>query len=318
MSAARDTQPPSAAGTDDYGPQGRSEWLDIDWREHQKWVRVDGRAINVIEMGAGDPPILFVHGLSGSWQNWLENIPHFAKRHRVVALDLPGFGESQMPSEEISIPGYGRSLNAVCDELGLSRAVVVGNSMGGFVSSEMAIQFPDRVERLVLVSAAGISSNDVKRDPTRVIERVIGFVGATAAARNEYIIRRPRLLYWPAKLVMAHPERLPRELIWENMKGSGKPGFLPALDAILSYDLRDRLEDISHPTLIVWGDKDHLVPPRDAQRYADSIANSRVVMMKDTGHVPQLERPARFNRVVEEFLAEEGSAGDHQPAEKAA
>jgi pimeloyl-ACP methyl ester carboxylesterase len=307
------------AELDDYGVQGRSEWRDIDWRQHQKWVVVSGRAINVIEMGEGDPPILFVHGLSGSWQNWLENIPHFARKHRVVTLDLPGFGESQMPSEDISIPGYGRCLDAVCDELGLDSSVVVGNSMGGFISAEMAIQFPHRVDRLVLVSAAGISSNDVKRDPTRVIERVIGFIGATAAARNERIIRRPRLVNQTAKFVMAHPERLSRELIWENMKGSGKPGFLPALDAILSYDLRDRLEEISQPTLVVWGEKDHLVPPRDARRYTETIANSRLVMMKDTGHVPQLERPARFNRVVEEFLAEEHPAGEgEEPAEKAA
>src|SRR5579862_4983249 len=88
-----------------YGPDGRSSWLDIDWRSHQRWVTVQERPVNVIEMGEG-PALLFVHGLAGSWQNWLEQIPVFAADHRVVAMDLPGFGASPMPREEISISNY--------------------------------------------------------------------------------------------------------------------------------------------------------------------------------------------------------------------
>src|SRR5205085_6447300 len=80
----------------DYGPSGRSPWLDVDWREHQRWVTIDGRRVNVIELGSG-PPVVFIHGLSGSWQNWLEQLPVFARGHRVITFDLPGFGASQMP-----------------------------------------------------------------------------------------------------------------------------------------------------------------------------------------------------------------------------
>ena len=74
---------PDAPG--DYGAGGRSPWLDVDWREHQRWVTVDGRQVNVVELGSG-PPIVFIHGLSGSWQNWLEQLPVFAREHRVIAL----------------------------------------------------------------------------------------------------------------------------------------------------------------------------------------------------------------------------------------
>ncbi|MEA2390521.1 MAG: hypothetical protein QOK31_630, partial [Solirubrobacteraceae bacterium] len=81
--------PAGSPDRDAYGPSGRSEWLDIDWREHQRWVTVGGSPLNVIEMGEGQP-LIFIHGLGGSWQNWLENIPHFARTHRVIALDLPG------------------------------------------------------------------------------------------------------------------------------------------------------------------------------------------------------------------------------------
>lgn len=79
--------------------------MDVDWREHQRLVRVEDRLVNVVELGSG-PPLLFVHGLGGCWQNWLENLPEFARDHRVIALDLPGFGRSQMPAGEISVRAW--------------------------------------------------------------------------------------------------------------------------------------------------------------------------------------------------------------------
>src|SRR6478672_10595689 len=90
-----------------YGPVGRARWLDIDWRDHQRWVIVGGRPVNTIDLGTG-PALLFVHGLSGSWPNWLEQLPVFAGERRVIALDLPGFGHSPMPRAEISMSGYAR------------------------------------------------------------------------------------------------------------------------------------------------------------------------------------------------------------------
>src|SRR5687768_9383782 len=83
----------------------RPAWMEIDWSTHQRWVWVQDRPANVIEIGSG-PPIVFVHGLSGSWQNWLEQLPEFARDHRCIAVDLPGFGESPMPPEKITIPRY--------------------------------------------------------------------------------------------------------------------------------------------------------------------------------------------------------------------
>src|SRR5919201_6370584 len=99
-----------------YGPVGRSAWMDIDWREHRRFVEMDGRRVNVVELGEGDRTVVFIHGLAGSWQNWLENLPHFAAAgYRVIAFDLPGFGESDMPRDKISIPGYGRFVDGLLD-----------------------------------------------------------------------------------------------------------------------------------------------------------------------------------------------------------
>src|SRR5215210_859870 len=123
--------------------------MDVDWREHLRWVRVQDRWMNIVDIGSGEP-LLFIHGLSGCWQNWLENIPFFARDHRVIAVDLPGFGQSEMPAETISITGYADAIDELMGELGMEGAQIVGNSMGGFIGAELAIEHPARVERLVL------------------------------------------------------------------------------------------------------------------------------------------------------------------------
>jgi pimeloyl-ACP methyl ester carboxylesterase len=296
-----------------YGPQGRSPWLDIDWRKHQRWVIVDGQPVNVIELGGEEAgtgqPLVFVHGLSGSWPNWLEQLPVFAATHRVITLDLPGFGHSPMPDEQISISGYARLLDRLLDTLEVDAAAVIGNSMGGFIGAELAIAFPQRVERLVLVSAAGISTYDhhgaLRAVPVlRRAERILTAYTAWMASRSDTVARRPRLRDATLNLVTRHPSRLPAALAAEQLRGSGKPGFIQALEANLNYDFRDRLPEIACPTLIVWGEEDRVITARDAAQFEELIPNSRVVMYADTGHMSMLERPAAFNALLDEFLSE--------------
>jgi pimeloyl-ACP methyl ester carboxylesterase len=290
-----------------YGPDGRSAWLDVDWREHQRWVQVAGAPVNVIDVGEGDS-VVFIHGLSGSWVNWLENIPHFARNHRVIAMDLPGFGHSPMPVDKISISGYGRIVDELLDTLGIDRAVVVGNSMGGFIGVEVALQFATRVEKLVLVSAAGLTIEHQRNEPVlRVLERLdnlLIFTGGWAATRSETLTRRPRMRRQMMRLVTHRAEVLPAPLIAEQVKGSGKPGFVPALDALSDYPIRDRLGEIACPVLVVWGEDDRLVPVRDAHEFGRLIPNAQVEVWPQTGHVAMLERPAAFNALVERFIAQ--------------
>jgi pimeloyl-ACP methyl ester carboxylesterase len=291
-----------------YGPSGRSPWLDVDWREHQRWVTIDGRRVNVIELGSG-PPVVFIHGLSGSWQNWLEQLPVFARDHRVITFDLPGFGASQMPREKITIRGYGRFVDALLGELGVNSAAVVGNSMGGFIGIELAIRFPERVERLVLVSAAGLSIEYLRNERALAvlgaIENRLAAYSGWLASRSDALARRPGARRMIFGIVAKRPDRLPGPLVAEQVRGSGKPGFLPALDALTDYPIRDRLGEIACPTLIVWGAEDKLVPARDADEFARLIPNSRKVVWPETGHVAMLERPEAFNALVQAFLAEE-------------
>ena len=301
---------------DTYGPAGRSAWLDVDWSRHRRFVRVDGRAVNLVELGSG-PPLLFVHGLGGCWQNWLENLPDLARDHRVIALDLPGFGASEMPRETLSVAGYARTLDGVCDALSIDAAAVVGNSMGGFVAAELAIASPQRVERLALVSAAGLHIAELRLDRalTRVrrAERAFSRYGGFVAARSAMFARRARLRRIVLAGVVAHPDLLPWPLVAEQVAGAGRPGFWPALRSMAGYPLRHRLAEIACPTLIVWGERDRIVPVRDATAFQQLIGGSRKVVYPDTGHLPMLERPARFNADLRAFMGEPPPAPAAEP-----
>jgi len=288
-----------------YGSEGRSAWLDVDWEQHTRWLRIEGRWLRIVDVGEG-PVVLFVHGLSGCWKNWLENIPHFARDHRVVAVDLPGFGESEMPGRTISISRYADTLDTLMDELDIPSARIVGNSMGGFIGAELAIRHPARVERLVLVAAVGLSIEAIRTKRDRglrhQLENVVFCKIGLIASRSALLARRRRLRSALLALFVAHPGRLAPELAYEQVISSGRPGFPAALDALCSYPIRERLGEIACPTLIVWGEKDLLVPVKDAAVFEHLIGDARKVIYADTGHLTMLERPARFNADVRRFL----------------
>jgi pimeloyl-ACP methyl ester carboxylesterase len=218
-----------------------------------------------------------------------------------------------MPRGKITISSYGRWVDALCEELDLGRVDIVGNSMGGYIAAEVAIQFPARVDQLILVSAAGITSADIVHAPVLTAGRVATAMTAYGAARHRQIAARPKSRHMALALVARHPSLLRADLAYEGFfKGAGKPGFDAALRACLEYDFRDRLPEIRHPTLIVWGEKDSIIPVRDAQEFERLISDSRKVVMKDTGHVPMAERPLAFNEVMMDFLAETGPASDNE------
>ena len=288
----------------DYG-NADPEWLKIDWRRHLHRVELPGATVNYAEIGEGEP-ILFVHGLAGCWQNWLENLPHFGRTHRAIALDLPGFGESPMPSWPIGMPAYGQLIHDFCEKLGIDRvAALVGNSMGGFVSTEAVIDQPSRFDRLVLVSAAGISFAEAiaslrGRVSLATFETAMSFL---SRPHRTWLARRRGRRYAFANLVR-YPNRLRPELLAELIDpGLRSPGFPAAIRSIGGYDTRHRLTEIEIPTLVVWGMHDRIVPVEAAIGYHRLIPGSRLELFERTGHLPQLERPARFNQLLDEFLA---------------
>ncbi len=269
-----------------------------------RWVG----SLNVAEIGEGERAVVFIHGLGGAWQNWLENIPAVAAAgYRTVALDLPGFGSSPLPREALTVPGLARLVVELLDDLGIARAALVGNSMGGFVSAETAIAAPERVERLVLVSPAGLSiqapENERRVARVRRLAPVLGRWNRFQAAHAFGIARRARLRLGAMRYATAHPEQLDPRLVAEHVRWADGPGFVQALDAVTSYPLRGRLAQISCPALVVHGAGDRLVPVADADVFASEIAGARKLVYEETGHLAMLEQPARFNSDLLEFLA---------------
>jgi pimeloyl-ACP methyl ester carboxylesterase len=291
--------------TDTPDAAGRSAWLDVDWPAHTHRREVDGSSIEYVDIGEG-PALVFVHGLGGSWQNWLENLPFFANRHRCIAMDLPGFGCSENVQGEVSIERYGRAIGDLVRELGIDSAPVVGNSMGGFIAVEMAIRDPGLVERLVLVSAAVLWQEYRRARPLVAMANATeGTIGRTLAQAAPLLASRPRLREVALQFGgIRAPHKLPRELQRELLLTARRTeGFLPALQALAGYPLREELGRVRCPTLIIWGDADPLVGVDHAHELASEIPGAKVSIYERTGHVVQLERPERFNREVAEFLS---------------
>jgi pimeloyl-ACP methyl ester carboxylesterase len=286
------------------------DWLKLDWRPHLHRAEIPGATVSYAEIGEGEP-IVFVHGISGSWQNWLENLPHFGRSHRAIALDLPGFGASPMPSWPIDMHAYGRLLHDFCEKLGLARGVtLVGNSMGGLVAAEAVLSDPERFDRLVLVSAAGFINTWLPHERGRATSRAWDTFGRPFGAAARFVVTHRRARYLMFRFAIRYPGLLRKELLWEQMaSGVPCPGFADALDAVIEYDARDRLEEIEIPVMIAWGTDDWVIPSVAAHSYQRRIPHASLEIFEHTGHVPQLERPARFNALLDGFLARGAGPG---------
>lgn len=295
---------PAAIPSSDYGnPNPNPEWLQIDWSRHLHRVQLPGVEAEYVDIGQGEP-LLFVHGLSGSWHNWLETLPHVARTHRAIALALPGFGSCPMPSWPIDMHAYGRFVHDFCEKLGIARAAaLVGHSMGGLIATEAALSDPSRFDRLVLVAAAGLINTWRPRERGLLTAFAWDAGGAFVGRLASTIVRRPGTRYLTFRTFMHSPNELRPELLWEQVN-SAVPcaGFGDSMRTLIEYDARDRLAEIDLPTLIVWGADDLVIPVGAAHSYKRRLPGSRLEIFDGTGHVPQLERPGRFNALLDDFL----------------
>lgn len=286
-----------------YGVTGRAEWLDIDWSHYLHSAMIDGRRVNYVEFGDPDKPtVLLVHGLAGCWQNWLANVVGLSQNFHVVAPDLPGFGGSQLPADAISIHGFADVLGGLLDHLEVEKAHAIGNSMGGMTSMRLAIDHPHRVEKLVLVSPAGFSTGNLHPALPK-LTGVAGLVSTRIASNAKSMTTRPRLRARVLRGVVAFPEQLQPEIVYELLGGATDPaGFAGALSAILGDDMRDELAQIEAQTLLLWGRRDGVITWRDGIRLADAIPNSELIVVKNAAHVLMVEHPEWFDRTATDFL----------------
>jgi pimeloyl-ACP methyl ester carboxylesterase len=218
------------------------------------------------------PPLLLLHGLAASARWWQPNIPALARSFRVTAIDLPGFGTSHRMAHFVLREVPGQVVRAM-DELGIERASIIGHSMGGLVAGGIAADYPDRVERLVLVDAGFLSLSP----------------GWTARVLG------------PARAVRWVSPRMARAFV-EDVARSGLVRLLEATVEVLRADWKEKLPRITAPTLVVWGERDTICPLRIGERIVSLVPDARLLVMRNAAHNPMWERHEEFDREVLAFL----------------
>lgn len=222
------------------------------------------------QVGGEGEPLILIHGLSGSGRWWRRNMAGLARRFRLLIVDLIGFGRSRGAFVLAEAAGV---VAEWMGHLGLTRAHVVGHSMGGFIAAELAADVPERVDRLVLVDAAA-------------------FPVGWSPFRNAVSLAR-------AALYM-HPTFFP-VLVADALR-AGPLTLLRAAREVAVTDLGTRCEEVRAPTLVVWGEHDRVIPLEVGERLATCLPDGELAIVEGAGHNPMWDRPAAFNRVVLDFL----------------
>lgn len=266
---------------------------------------VDGRTMTYYKAGSGDPLVLIHGGGPGAngISNYRKNIGHFAQSRRVIVPDLPGFGLSDpAPAPGGLFDAMATSVIALIDHLGLSKASFVGNSLGGGTALKVALAQPERVDRLILMGPGG-SLPIFSPFPTEGLFRMIHFYDGTPPTKE----RMRKVL----ELLVYDQSSITDELVDIRLKAATQPAAMrqPPLKgrgANPADDLfREPLYKLQHPTLIIWGRDDRVVPLDAAFFLLKAVPNAQLHVFSTCGHWAQWEKADRFNTLVANFLDEQ-------------
>ena len=272
--------------------------------DRSHFVNVDGARVHYQEFGdATKPPMILIHGYTASVYVWKTAAPMLADAgFRVIAVDLLGFGYSEKPSWfDYSIQGQARMISRFMNRLGIGRATIVGSSYGGAVALNLTLDNPEYVEKLVLVDA--VCNDEPKNHPILKLASVPGIGEAITpflCDSKAFMRFRMQGTLAPVNHHMITEERI--ESIRRPLYAAD--GHHSVLATSRNWHA-DRLEKDAHlinqPTLIIWGDQDNVIPIKNGHKLHEEILNSRFVILKDCGHVPQEEKSEIFTELVSEF-----------------
>ncbi len=267
-------------------------------------IAVDGIDTFVHEAGSGHPVVL-IHGAgpgATGLSNWSRNIDHLARDFHVITVDLPGFGRSQ----KMQIPSaffefYGLHIGKLLDTMGIDKAHLVGNSLGGGTSMMLALRRPEKVGKMVLMgSGGGFPVASVM--PTTGLKMLMGFYEAPGPSRERLAAFISEMVYDKA--------RITDQLLEERLAAAMAPdvvacppfGFRDGHPPVPDDVWRERLDRLTHETLIVWGREDRVMPLDNGFILMKQIPNARMHVLPHCGHWAQWEKADEFNPLVEHFL----------------
>ncbi len=314
-------------GTDgDYGRPATPGWRGRDWSTHERDALVARRRLRYLDAGTGERAFVLVHGMGGRWQHWLETIPTLAEHGRVLALDLPGFGQSEPPAATASLNGFADAVAQLIRDLNVERAVFVGHSMGGPIALRFASRHPDLAEAIVLVGGAVfqfsalLGLHEVVRfiakrpRESAAIAAEIATAGLPAPSSLRRQIASSTLLRraFLAPYVF-DPAALPSDSAALIVDGAGAPGVLPTVRAIGRSDPRAGIDSVSCPILSIAADHDRITPLPDTEAFQREVPRARTVVLEGCGHMAMLERPQAFNTQLVAFAQALSSSSPTPP-----
>lgn len=279
--------------------------MTLTYAQEERYTEIEGHRICYVDEGEG-PSLLLIHGLGGSIQNWEPVIDHFKKHYRVVALDLPGYGKSEIVEGDYGLDFFARHIRGLLAELGIERVSVAGHSLGGLISLHLVLNHPDMVENLILVDNAGshcfpgILKRALRSLPPSLIKRFLLF----------FISYLPRIRVFRRAAGVQNVNQYTDALIANAVALADRQDldeylgtYIETARTALDVSYHERLGEISKPTLIVWGQNDLAISNKVGQEENKKIKGSFLVSMPRADHVVQLDQPEMFNEAVARFLA---------------
>lgn len=257
----------------------------------EKTVTVFGVAIHYLEAGSG-PNVVLLHGLGGDASGWAKTIDALSGKFHVFVPDQVGFGKSGKPLIQYRVGTLVDFLDGFYKAVGIQRATVIGNSLGGWVTAAFALAHPEEVERVVLVDAAGFRDS-VDPKVARELD----------SSTRENIVRTMKLAFY-TQAIAEDTEEIDTLFTEKMTSGDGYTihSFIESFSR--GEDVLDgKASGIKQPTLIVWGKQDGLIAISTGERYKREIAGSQLVVIDKCGHIPQIERPEEFNATLLAFLS---------------
>jgi pimeloyl-ACP methyl ester carboxylesterase len=262
-------------------------------------IEIDGRRYCVVEMGHG-PAVVLLHGLGGSIYDWRHILRPLARSHRVLAIDLLGSGESEIPEkEDFSIAAQARRVRGILDSLGVAKASLVGNSYGGGVALRLAQDWPERVGRLVLINSVCYPED---------IPFYVTLAKAPCAECVAEALPLGRMTRWVLRNSYRTVERLSEAELDTYVQELRAPGRRGAIIRIIrdllppdTTEFEARLRTLRAPTLLLWGIADQTIPVRLGRRLVRELPDAELIEI-DAGHVPNQERPEEVLSQILRFL----------------
>ncbi len=256
-------------------------------------VEIGKVAINVEEAGAG-PAIVLVHGIGLRGDAWINQLPVFAEHHRVLAVDLRGFGRSSKPTAagSYALDRFAEDLIAVAEKLGIAPIHYVGSSLGGYIGQAIAIRRPELLRSLVLCHTASVSSI-----PARVREVRLRTLRKKSMVQYAHLVANQALA--------AHIRPAVHEWLCDMIADNDRDVYAQAfMEGLEHFDVRRQIGAIRIPTLVLVGELDRVIPPAAGRKTAALIPGAKLVTISGVGHVSYVEQPQEFNETVLGFIDE--------------